>query len=99
MMKKLALCVAFVAGTAVLTAMISGCDDNGSMNNGGGGSDMAMGGGGGGGDMAVPAFQCVMTPASNDDFLNSCAPASVDKVEIAPEFPTLAPKGQLPQLQ
>src|SRR5690242_7157559 len=97
MIKKLALCVAFVAGTAILAASIGGCDDNGTMNNGGGGSDMAMGGGGGGnGDMAVAGFQCVTTPVSNNDFLNSCAPASVDKVEIVPEFPTLAPAGVLP---
>jgi hypothetical protein len=53
----------------------------------------------GAGDMTMAGFQCVTTPVSSDDFLNSCAPASVDKVEIVPEFPTLAPAGVLPQIQ
>ncbi len=98
MMKKLALCVAFVAGSAVLASAI-GCDGNGNST----GSDMAMSQGTG--DMAMAgsnadmAFACVTNPTMGNDFLNSCAPASVDFVDIQPFYPTLAPGGQLPSLQ
>jgi hypothetical protein len=44
-------------------------------------------------------FVCVANPTTGDDFLNGCAPATVDKVEIAPFYPTLAPGGVLPALQ
>ncbi len=44
------------------------------------------------------SFVCVMNPMTNDDFLNSCAPASVAFVDITPFYPTLAPNGVLPSL-
>jgi hypothetical protein len=96
-MKKIALCLGFVLSTAWLAASV-GCDTNG--NNGGG--DMAMGGGGE--DMTMTpgadmSFVCVADPMMGDDFLNGCAPDSVQKVDITPFYPTLAPNGQLPPLQ
>ncbi|HEY1587672.1 MAG TPA: hypothetical protein VGH63_18365, partial [Polyangia bacterium] len=56
------------------------------------------GGGGGGTANADMSFVCVQNPMTNDDFLNSCAPAGVDSVNIDPFYPTLAPGGQLPTL-
>jgi hypothetical protein len=44
------------------------------------------------------SFVCFDNPTTNDELLNSCAPATVDKVDIVPFFPTLAPNGQLPAL-
>lgn len=38
------------------------------------------------------------TPTDNLSFLDSCAPATVDFVDIMPEYPTLAPGGVLPAL-
>lgn len=97
-MSKLLLCLGFVAATIWIVANV-GCDSNG--NNMNGGNDMAMGGGGG--DMAQGggadmSFVCVQDPTSGDDFLNSCAPASVQFVDITPFYPTLAPGGVLPSL-
>jgi hypothetical protein len=77
---------------------IIGCGGNG--NNGGSGGTGGGGSGGGGGGMgnADMSFVCVPNPMTNDDFLNSCAPAGVDSVNIDPFYPTLAPGGQLPTL-
>ena len=96
-MKKLALCLGFVLATATLAAV--GCDSNGTtpqdmaMMQGNG--DMAMMQGGG----ADMSFVCNSSPMMGDDFLNSCAPASVQFVDITPFYPSLAPNGQLPPLQ
>jgi hypothetical protein len=97
-MKKIALCLGFVAATAWMVSTV-GCGDS-NNNTGGGGADMAMGGGsdlagGGGADMS---FVCIQNPMMGDDFFNSCAPASVQFVDITPFYPSLAPNGQLPPL-
>jgi hypothetical protein len=34
-----------------------------------------------------------------DEFLNGCAPGSVQFIDISPFYPSLAPSGQLPPLQ
>jgi hypothetical protein len=94
MTKKIIL--GLVAGVALSLTAAVGCDsNNGGTGNGGGGG---TGGGGGstGGDMS---FVCVPNPTSGTDFLNGCPEATVSKVEITPEFPTLAPGGKLPALQ
>jgi hypothetical protein len=95
-MKKIALCLGFVAATVWMVSTV-GCGDS---NNNNGGSDMAIGGGGsdmagGGADMS---FVCIQNPMMGDDFFNSCAPASVQFVDITPFYPTLAPGGVLPSL-
>jgi hypothetical protein len=82
-----------------LGALWAGCDDDG------GGTiapkmDMAHAvdkDGGGDGDMTVVP-DCIKTPSSNSDFLNSCAPESVVGVPIEPEFPEKTPNGVLPSL-
>jgi hypothetical protein len=90
----LALC--FTAGSIGC----GGSNNNGGSGGGGGGGTAGGGGGGGGGGNDVDmGFVCVASPMTGDDFLNSCAPATVDKVEIAPFYPTLAPGGVLPALQ
>jgi hypothetical protein len=77
-----------------------GNGNNGGSGGGGGGGAAGGGGGGGGGSGdADMGFVCVASPISGDDFLNGCPPATVDKVEIAPFYPTLAPGGVLPALQ
>jgi hypothetical protein len=45
------------------------------------------------------SFVCSTMPMDNLSFLNSCAPASVNFVDIDPFYPTLAPGGVLPPLQ
>jgi hypothetical protein len=101
MLKKIALCLAFAAGSTLLVAAAVGCDSNGNTGGGGGsGGSGGSGGGGGGGGGGNPdmGFQCVMNPMTDPDFLNSCAPASVQSVDITPFYPALAPNGQLPSL-
>ncbi|HZS39551.1 MAG TPA: hypothetical protein VFF06_22120 [Polyangia bacterium] len=44
------------------------------------------------------AFVCSANPMTNDELLNSCAPASVDHVDITPFYPAMAPNGVLPSL-
>jgi hypothetical protein len=83
-----------------LALLAVACSDTGSMNVQMDGpntpADMTMTDQGGNNpDMA---FVCVMNPMTNDDFLNSCAPASVAFVDIMPFYPTLAPNGVLPSL-
>ena len=105
MMKKLALCIAFVVGSAVFAVAMVGCDDNGTTPNNQ--PDLATGGGGGGnpdlstgsGGKPDMAAGCSQSPATDVDFLNSCYPASVSAVDVVPFYPTLAPNGQLPPLQ
>ena len=97
------LAVGLVLALSLATGSI-GCGGNGNTGGnggGGGGGGGAAGGGGGGGGMggADMGFACVATPMSGSDFLNSCAPATVNQVEITPFFPTLAPNGTLPALQ
>jgi hypothetical protein len=87
MNKKIILSLA--AGLA-LSLTVIGCGNSAK-----GGSDMANGGGGGSPDMG---FACVQNPTAGTDFLNGCPPAGVDKVEITPQFPSLAPNGTLPTL-
>ena len=79
----------------------SNSNNNGGGGGGGGGGTAGGGGGGGGGGMgnADMSFVCVPNPTSDPDFLNSCPPAGVAQVAIDPEFPTLAPNGQLPTIQ
>jgi len=96
-MKKLTLCLGFVAFAAFSVTV--GCDSNGNV---GGGPDMTMTGGNP--DMTMTdgspdmSFVCVMNPMSDPDFLNGCAPATVQSVDITPFYPTLAPGGVLPPL-
>lgn len=87
-----------------LTSTVAGCggnNNNGGSGGGGGGGSAGGGGGGGGGSMGTPdmAFVCVQSPMSDPDYLNGCAPAGVDSVDITPFFPSLAPNGQLPPIQ
>jgi hypothetical protein len=91
MLKKIALCVAFVAGTAVLATSAIGCDNTNDTAQDMGGQDQ--------GDNQDAGFMCVMNPMTNDDFLNSCHSAAVAQEDIVPFYPTLAPNGQLPALQ
>jgi hypothetical protein len=105
MTKKIILSLA--VGLMFALSMASGSigcggDNNNGGSGGGGGGGAAGGGGGGGGgtnDNADMAFVCVASPMMGDDFLNGCAPATVDKVDITPFYPTLAPGGVLPSLQ
>ena len=95
MTKKIIASLAIALAIAVSgVASTVGC--GGSGNNGGSGGG---GGGGGGGSSPDMAFVCVQNPTSDPDFLNSCAPAGVDSVDIDPFFPTLAPGGTLPPIQ
>jgi hypothetical protein len=101
MFKKIALCLAFVAGTAV---MATGCDDNGDTTPdmggvGGGNNDQGTGPGNTNPDGGGDTFTCVQNPMTNDDFLNSCHSSAVAQEDIVPFYPTLAPNGQLPKLQ
>jgi hypothetical protein len=96
-MKIIVMCLGLVAATALVSTI--GCDSGGMPAQdmgmvGGGGGDMAMMQGGNP-DMSCP---CVANPMMGDDFLNSCAPASVQSVPITPFYPTLAPNGVLPPL-
>ena len=87
-----------------LALLAVACSDTGTMNVQQDGpmmqpADMTMTGA----DLSGPgapdmSFVCVMNPVTNDDFLNSCAPASVAFVDIMPFYPTLAPNGVLPSL-
>jgi hypothetical protein len=97
MLKKISILVA-TAGCAFILAA-AGCDDTTNNINGsdGGQADLAMAGGGDGGG-ADMAFVCSQNPTNNAELLNSCAPASVDKVDIVPFYPSLAPNGVLPAL-
>ncbi|MCU1283062.1 MAG: hypothetical protein JWM53_6608 [bacterium] len=92
-----------IALSAVGTTLGCGGSNNngGSGGGGGGGTAGGGGGGGGGGSTSNPdmAFSCVAAPTSDPDFLNGCAPAGVDSVEISPFYPTLAPNGTLPPIQ
>jgi hypothetical protein len=87
------------AFASLALAAAVGCSDNGTTPNGGmdgsvnNNPDMAQMQGSP--DMA---FVCVMNPVTNDDFLNSCAPASVDQIDIMPFYPSQAPNGVLPAL-
>ena len=100
MLKQISLGLAFAA--LVGFGAFAGCGN--SDNNNLGGPDLAQDNPGNN-DLAMPnsspdmSFVCVQNPVSNDDFLNSCAPASVDKVDIMPFYPALAPNGVLPPLQ
>jgi hypothetical protein len=101
MTKKIILSLA-VGLTLALSAAAGtiGCGGGGNGGSGGGGGGgTAGGGGGGGGGDADMGFVCVANPMMGDEFLNGCAPATVDKVEISPFYPTLAPAGVLPALQ
>jgi hypothetical protein len=96
MLKNILLACAVVA--------LCACEDNKPSNNNN--PDMAMGGGGNTGDMAGGgggnpdmAPSCFDNPMTNDQLLNSCTTAAIDKVDITPFYPTLAPNGQLPTLQ
>jgi hypothetical protein len=97
---SLAVCLMLAVSFTVGSVGCGGNGNNGGSGGGGGGGSAGGGGGGGGGtgggDMG---FACVASPMSGDDFLNGCAPATVDKVEISPFYPTLAPGGVLPALQ
>ena len=75
----------------LLSLAVVGCGGNGTT-----GNDMGGTHGGGGPDMMQPA--CVKNPMSDPDFLNSCPPAGVDKFDITPFYPALAPNGQLPTI-
>jgi hypothetical protein len=91
-----------IALTIAISGVAStvGCGGSGNGGSGGGGGGgTAGGGGGGGGGTPDMAFVCSQNPTSDPDFLNSCAPAGVDTVEIDPFFPTLAPGGTLPPIQ
>ena len=103
MMKKiiLGLTVGLMLALSLATGSVGcGGSNNGGSGGGGGGGTAGGGGGGGGGTGDVDmGFVCVASPMSGDDFLNSCAPATVDKVELSPFYPTLAPAGVLPALQ
>ena len=93
-MKKIiaSLALGLVLATAGASAII-GCGGNG--NNGGSGG---TGGGGGTSGNADMAFVCVPNPTSDPDFLNGCAPAGVDSVDIDPFYPAMAPGGVLPPI-
>jgi hypothetical protein len=98
----LSLAVGLMLALSFATGSV-GCGGSGNNggSGGGGGGGAAGGGGGGGGGTSDPdmGFVCVANPTMGDDFLNGCAPATVDKVEIAPFYPSLAPGGVLPALQ
>jgi hypothetical protein len=97
---SLAVGLTLALSAAVGTVGCGGSGNNGGSGGGGGGGAAGGGGGGGGGAGDVDmGFVCVASPMSGDDFLNGCAPATVDKVEITPTYPTLAPGGVLPALQ
>ena len=99
----LSLAVGLMLALSFATSSVGcgGSNNNGGSGGGGGGGAAGGGGGGGGGGTTSPdmAFVCVANPMSGDDFLNGCAPATVDKVDITPFYPTLAPGGVLPALQ
>lgn len=95
---SLALGLVLAASAAGSIIGCGGSNNNGGSGGGGGGGTAGSGGGGGGMGNADMAFVCVQNPMTNDDFLNSCAPAGVDSVNIDPFYPSLAPNGQLPQL-
>ena len=84
-----------------LGALWTGCDDDGGGTTVAPKMDMSTpvdkDAGGDAADMTV-VKDCVETPVSNDDFLNSCAPETVVANTIDPEFPSLAPAGVLPDL-
>ena len=99
----LSLAVGLMLALSFATGSVGcgGSGNNGGSGGSGGGGAAGGGGGGGGGGSGSPdmAFACVASPMMGDDFLNSCPPATVDKVEISPFYPTLAPGGVLPALQ
>ncbi len=96
---SLALGLVLAASAAGSIIGCGGSNNNGGSGGGGGGGTAGSGGGGGGSTgNADMAFVCVQNPMTNDDFLNSCAPAGVDSVTIDPFYPSLAPNGQLPAL-
>lgn len=90
---SLALGLVFAASAAGSIIGCGGGNNGGSGGTGGGGA-----GGGGGNGNADMSFVCAKNPTTNDEFLNSCAPAGVDSVNIDPFYPSLAPNGQLPAL-
>ena len=91
---SLALGLVLAASAAGSIIGCGGGNNGGSGGTGGGGS----GGGGGGNGTAGLSFVCAQNPTTNDELLNSCAPAGVDSVNIDPFYPSLAPNGQLPAL-
>lgn len=95
---SLALALVLAASAAGTIIGCGGSGNNGGSGGGGGGGTAGGGGGGGGTGNADMAFVCVQNPMTNDDFLNSCAPAGVDSVTIDPFYPSLAPNGTLPAL-
>ncbi|MCU1282036.1 MAG: hypothetical protein JWM53_5582 [bacterium] len=98
----LGLTVGLMLALSIATGSIGcgGSSNNGGSGGGGGGGTAGGGGGGGGGTTDVDmGFVCVASPMTGDELLNGCAPATVDKVEISPFYPTLAPGGVLPALQ
>lgn len=104
-MKKKIIASLALGLTIALSGVASTVGCGGSGNNGGGGGGgggtAGGGGGGGGGGSGSPdmAFACVANPTSDPDFLNGCAPAGVDSVDVTPFYPTLAPNGTLPPIQ
>ncbi len=98
MLKNLVLACA----VTILSGWAAGCGDSGNSNNdlgGGQNPDLAMkGGNDGGGNNPDMAPSCVMTPMTTTDFLNSCHSAAIDRVDITPFYPALAPAGVLPAL-
>ena len=94
MLKKLVMASASLA----LIAVVGCTDDSGMMNPG---QDLAQQNNP---DLSHPqsspdmAFVCSANPMTNDELLNSCAPASVDHVDITPFYPAMAPNGVLPSL-
>jgi hypothetical protein len=75
-----------VAGSMLSLAMWAGCDNK--KTNPGTQTGPDMGG----------ASSCVKNPASDKDFLNSCAPPEVVSVPLDPFYPDKAPGGTLPSL-
>ena len=80
-------------GLALLIGAGVGCGSKSAAPTGG---SVDMAGSAPTGDMG--AGGCAMTSTDNASFLNSCAPATVDFVEIQPTYPSLAPNGVLPAL-
>jgi hypothetical protein len=101
MRKNIILSLTVGALLSVSGALWTGCDDDGGSTTPPKG-DMAMQQGGkdsgSPGDDMTMVKDCVETPASNVDFLNSCAPETVVAVELDPQFPAKAPDGVLPDL-
>ena len=97
---SLAIALAIGVSGVVSTVGCGGSGNNGGSGGGGGGGSAGGGGGGGGGSGSPDmSFVCVPNPTSDPDFLNGCAPAGVDSVDIDPFFPALAPGGVLPAIQ